>query len=302
MTGKILRTRIISAVIVISAMIGALWIDRIHRSGWGLATTMAIFVTMGLREFYRMANARGWHPFSAFGIVMGVLLVFGHERWCLEKWHNVPRLSPDLFTSLLAVTVLGVFLIPIIRRKPMGATADISTTFLGLIYVWFLPSFMQRLRHLGMPGANGWATDGVEFVVVCIFVAKCSDVGGLLVGSKLGKHKLCPVISPKKTVEGMLGGILFSVAAISLLAARTHGAINMLSWPSIIGLGVVLAVSSLLGDLVESVFKRDTEIKDAGTSVPGFGGVLDLVDSLMLSAPAMYYYLVVICNARAGGG
>ncbi len=297
-----LRLRIVSAVIVGTAMVGALWADLHYESGWGLAAAMAVFTFMGLREFYRMARGRGWQPFSWFGMILGPALVFGHERWCLEKWHSLERLHPDVMTTLVAATVIGCFLVPVVRRQPLGAMANIGTTLLGLLYVWFLPSFLPRMRHLSLSGSDGWVSDGVEFVVFCIVGAKAADVGGYLVGSRLGRHKLCPQLSPKKTWEGVAGGVAASVAVVSLIAARTHGAIAGLGWPKVIMLAVVLALSSLLGDLVESAFKRDSEMKDAGTSIPGFGGVLDLVDSLMISAPAMYYYLILVGGARAGAG
>lgn len=296
-----LRVRILAAIPIMGFTIICLWYDSRHGTGWGLAASMACFTVLALREFYAMTRTAGFHPYSRFAVPMGAVLVFGHERWCLEKYHGLERLNPDLMSTLVAFVVLGCFLMPVLRRKPEGALGDIGSTLLGLIYIWLLPSFIMRLRHLGVPGADGWRMDGIELVAVCILVAKCSDVGGYIFGSMYGKRKLCPTISPKKSWEGLIGGVALSVATICLVALGTpYGAVAALGWAKVVALGVVLALSGLLGDLVESVFKRDAEVKDAGSSVPGFGGFLDVVDSLMVSAPAMYYFMI-LCGGAAPG-
>lgn len=290
--------RIIAALVVTGATYGALYLDAYHATGWGFATVMAFLAVGGLREFYRMCSAQGWEPFKLFSYVMVAMLIFGTELWCLQKYHNLPRARPDVLMSLIAAAVMGTLLLQLFINGPKNTMGNVAGTLLGLIYMWFLPSFLIRMRHLGFH--NGWVTDGVEFIVVAIFVAKVSDVGGLLVGSSIGKHKLCPTISPKKTWEGTLGGIAFSIGTISIMAwSAPHGAIYALGWTRIVILGALLAIASLTGDLIESAFKRDCQVKDAGASVPGFGGILDLVDSLMVSGPVMYFFLI-LCGATGG--
>lgn len=291
--------RILAALVVTGGTYGALYADAYYGTGWCFALIMSLLTLGGLREFYRMCRAQGWEPFELFSYVMAPLLIFGTEFWCLQKYHDLPRMRPDVFSTLIAAVVMGTIFMQLFAHGAKNTMGNIAGTLLGLIYVWFLPSFLVKMRHLGI--ANGWESDGVEFILVAIFVAKTSDVGGLLVGSQIGRHKLCPSISPKKTWEGTFGGIAFSIGTISLMAwSAPHGAIYALGWARIIPLGAVLAIASLLGDLVESAFKRDCQVKDAGASVPGFGGVLDLVDSLMVSAPAMYFYLIIFCGAEAG--
>ncbi len=293
-----LKTRILAAVPIILVVYFALRHDACSGNTWGLTAAMLVVTVMALREFYRMARARGAEPFSLFGCVIGALLVLVHERWCWEKWHGLERAFPDLMSTLVAVAVLGTFLLQGLRPDMRGAMFNISTTMLGWIYVWFLPSFLPRMRHLSL--RHGWEYDGIEFVFICIFIAKLSDVGGLLVGSHLGRHKLCPNLSPKKTWEGLAGGMIFSMGSIAAIAGFCPAsAIASLGWGRILVLGALLAVAALLGDLIESCFKRDSQVKDAGTSVPGFGGVLDLVDSLMVGAPAMYFFLI-LAGAHAG--
>lgn len=295
-----LKARIAAALVVVASMYFLLYLDTVHASGWGFATVLAILGVMGLREFYRMTEAKGWAPFHLFGYAMMILLVYGTELWCLQKYHDWERFQPDIFSTLLGVSVLGTLMLQIWINGPRGALGNVAGTLLGLVYIWYLPSYLLRIRHLGLN--NGWEIDGIEFVLTCIFVAKVSDVGGLLVGSSLGKTRLCPTLSPKKTWEGTIGGVFFSMGTIALMAAfNPGGAVVLLGWPRILLLGAILAVSSLLGDLVESAFKRDCEVKDAGGSVPGFGGVLDLTDSLMVSAPVMYFYLTMN-GARPGAG
>ena len=293
-----IKKRIAAALVVIGFTCGALFADTYYGVGWGFASVMAILAVGALREFYHMARLHGWTPFSWFAYLMAPLLYFGTEIWCLQKWHDLPRLRPDLFSTLIGLAVMGTLMLQIFTKRGKNTMGNVASTLLGLVYIWFLPSFLIRIRHLGL--SNGWQVDGVEFIVVCVFVAKASDVGGLLVGSKWGQHKLCPELSPKKTWEGTFGGIFFSVVTILTMAYfGTGSAIARLGYARLVILGVILAVSALLGDLVESAFKRDCEVKDAGASVPGFGGILDLVDSLMVSSPAMYYFLI-FSGAQAG--
>ncbi|MBN1256515.1 MAG: phosphatidate cytidylyltransferase, partial [Planctomycetes bacterium] len=164
---------------------------------------------------------------------------------------------------------------------------------MGLVYVWFLPSFLAKMRHLGFPGAHGWRLDGVEFIIVTVFVAKICDVGGLFVGKRYGRHKLCPHISPNKTWEGFGGGILASVGlAVYMSYTAPESVLGVMGLLPVIIFGVLMAVSSLLGDLLESAMKRDSEMKDAGGSIPGYGGMLDVADSLMVSGPVAYFFFI----------
>lgn len=290
-----LRYRIPAALVITLVFSGCMWIDATDAMSWCMSAFFALGTIMVLREFYRMVEVKGARPFTGFGMLMGVVLVFAHDRWCWEEWHGVTRTVPDVMNTALAACVLGGFALQGIRRSPDGAMVNIGTTLLGLIYVWFLPSFLIKIRHLGLPGGSGWAIDGAELIVVSILTAKMSDIGGFFIGRSFGRHKLCPTISPKKTWEGLFGGIvacILFVLAIKMMAPSSATA--TLSFMYCCIFGFLMAVSSLLGDLIESCMKRDSQVKDSGTAVPGFGGVMDVVDSLMVSGPVAYFFFILI--------
>ncbi|MHC4883752.1 MAG: phosphatidate cytidylyltransferase [Planctomycetota bacterium] len=290
-----LKYRIPAAAVIVIVFCACIWYDAQHAMSWCMSSFFAVGTVLVLREFYRMVEAKGVKPLVTFGLIMGVALVFAHDRWCWEKWHGEPRSLPDLMNTALAVCVLGSFALQAIRRGAEGAMINIGTTLLGLIYVWFLPAFLIKIRHLGLPDANGWVLDGAELVVVSIMVAKMSDVGGFFVGRSLGRHKLCPTISPKKTWEGLAGGIVASILLVQVIRlAAPDGATASLTLVQSCIFGLLMAVCSLLGDLVESCLKRDSQVKDSGTVVPGFGGMMDVVDSLMVSGPVAYFFLLLV--------
>lgn len=150
----------------------------------------------------------------------------------------------------------------------------------GAVYVGLLVSYLVFLREL---------ESGGRWIVVLSGVTAGSDTGAYLFGSTLGRRKLCPGISPKKTVEGALGGLLCGVAAAVLMAALLFNDLNLL-W--IAGMAIVLTGVGILGDLTESIIKRGTGTKDSGRLLAGHGGVLDRIDSMLMTAPVFYYLLM----------
>ncbi len=174
------------------------------------------------------------------------------------------------------------------RRWASGAIGDIAVTLLIIFYLGLLPHYLLRIRHAG----------SVWLLLYFIAVVKFSDIGAYFTGYALGRHKLIEWLSPKKTVEGFAGGILFSMIASTILtqwvgipmgpdgqalAIRPAGAAIF---------GLLMAVLGQAGDLLESLFKRDAEAKDSAAIIPAFGGILDLLDSLLPTAPVAYYVLV----------
>jgi phosphatidate cytidylyltransferase len=162
--------------------------------------------------------------------------------------------------------------------------AKISGTVLAVAYVGLLGSFTIQLR---------WAEgrhQGLMAVVFLVATAKGADTGAYTLGRLAGRRKLWPRLSPKKTIEGAMGGLAFGVGAALLVAAiaRYGLAIPAFSWPIVALYGLVIATVAQLGDLMESMIKRDCERKDASQAVPGFGGVLDVLDSLMFAGPVAY--------------
>jgi len=157
----------------------------------------------------------------------------------------------------------------------------------GLMYVPWLLSFITKIYYF--PGLT--AGDGAFYVLYFILVTKFSDTGAYCVGSLIGKHKMIPRISPGKTWEGFGGAILGSVA-VSVVFAHFAGAhLKGMTLTHAIVLGVILSIGAVVGDLIESLFKREAGLKDSGKLFPGIGGILDLLDSLLFNAPLMYLYL-----------
>jgi phosphatidate cytidylyltransferase len=165
-------------------------------------------------------------------------------------------------------------------REPGEAIRRLSLGYWVVGYLGFMTSFFVQLR---------WLSHGVAALAVAIFVPKCGDIGAYFTGRAIGRHPMAPTLSPKKTWEGAAGGLAASVVTALLIKAITP---DFLSWVSAAGFGVVVGAVAMVGDLMESLIKRDSGMKDASQVVPGFGGVLDVVDSILFSAPVSYWWLL----------
>ncbi len=298
-----LYKRILIGVPLFFIVYGILWWEAGVGSAWGITLAMMIASLACLREFYRFARCKGWLPFALLGYIMVVVFSLAHEQWLLVTWHDgahlVPEDLPGVYVSVISIFVLLVFLGPLVRNRTENAMGNIGSTLLGVAYCWYLLFFAPKIRHLGL--RHGWAYDGAELLLISVFIAKLCDSGGYFVGSRWGRTKLCPNISPKKTWEGFLGGIVACLGTMALVIwGEPDSAVASLGWGKAMLFALLLAVTSLLGDLVESCLKRDSQVKDAGGTMPGYGGVLDVLDSLMVALPAAYYYLVLVCGAHPG--
>jgi phosphatidate cytidylyltransferase len=198
-----------------------------------------------------------------------LLIVVVHE--------GVPKILIVGLLGIVAIIMAGFFISPIVAKHRLPGWA---AYIFGVLYVGLLLSHYILLRNL---------ENGVALVFFVILVTWLSDTGGFSVGKTLGKHPLAPRLSPKKTIEGLLGGILFAVVG-AILSQITF--VPFFSLGECVMLGVGLALLGALGDLAESAIKRSVSIKDSGTIIPGHGGVLDRVDSLLFTGPAMYYYVM----------
>jgi phosphatidate cytidylyltransferase len=200
---------------------------------------------------------------------------------------NHPSLANDFETPFLILFVLGLCVRQFVSKSNTAGILAISVTLFGLMYVPWLLSFITKINYF--PGlAPG---DGPFYVLYFILVTKFSDTGAYCVGSLIGKHKMIPRISPGKTWEGFGGAILGSVG-VSLLFVQLAGShLKGMNLTHAVVLGVLLSVGAVVGDLIESLFKREAGLKDSGRLFPGIGGILDLLDSLLFNAPIMYLYL-----------
>lgn len=258
-----LLKRIISAVFLIAVIIAAITIR------WFFSIAIMFFIVLGLYEFFTMLEKKGISIYKYVGIGMGAIIplsiIFRFEL--TKKWELL----------FIALSLLFLILMQFRRRQNSGVIVDISTTLFGILYVsWFL-SFLIKIRF--MP-------NGAGLLAAVLLMTKLGDVGAYLVGSRFGKTPLMPRISPKKTVEGAIGGLLFSV--LGALASKAFLNFNYLH---LIIMGCVLGILGQLGDLSESLIKRDCGVKDSGNLLPGMGGILDELDSLLFTAPVFYFYL-----------
>jgi phosphatidate cytidylyltransferase len=270
---------------------------------WVLFTVVAM-VLLAQRVLYGLIEDKGARPVVGFGLVAGaalpVVMYIGNE------YHA---------TVLLTVTLLVVMIAQLRRRQVTEAMASISGTFFGVFYVGWLLSHVIPLRFFterivedeGALAASELGLvpqTGAFLLVFCLTVVVLCDTGAYFAGRAYGKRKLAPSISPGKTVEGAIGGViagtLGGVACKLVFDFLWPSLTAILSWPLIVTLGVVLAAVGMVGDLVESLLKRDAQVKDAGALLPGMGGLLDRIDAPLLGIPVMYYLMLFYVWLRVG--
>lgn len=227
---------------------------------------------LGLMEYFKLVENRVDQRMKAMGILWGLLLAGG--------------LYVGSSQVIIAMLTLGFIAICLLRLSRVGDIStvfqDIGYTFLGPLYVGLLLGHLSLLRGL---------VEGREWTLLLFFTIWMSDIAAFYTGLSIGRHKLYPEISPNKTVEGAIGGILGSLLIVA--SFKTWYMIQ-LTFTDVAVMSVGIAVMGQLGDLCESMFKRASGVKDSGGLIPGHGGILDRFDSILFAAPFLYYYLVFI--------
>ncbi len=244
----------------------------------------------GLWEFYGMLDNKRLPNFRVFGLICAVLF-FVVNFYSLNV-NDTPLRANNYEMGILLVFLLGVFGRQLFTRarENIPPLETMAYTIFGLLYVPWLFNFITKIIFLVPRDAHGGLT-GQYFVLYLIAVAKFSDMGAYLTGSLIGKHKMVPHISPGKTWEGFGGALAFSLLASYGLRALLPVKLGLLSFTDATILGLVLSVAAVIGDLAESILKRGLNMKDSGKLLPGIGGVLDLIDSLLFTAPLLFFYL-----------
>ncbi|MBD1807288.1 phosphatidate cytidylyltransferase [Microcoleus sp. FACHB-SPT15] len=289
--------RILSGIIAIALALG-----MIILGGWYFTLGFSIIVYLGLLEYFQLVRAKGIEPAAKSTIVVSLLLLV------------TATLSPTLTDAVFPIA--GTFICFYLLFQPKMATiADVASSILGLLYGGYLPSYWVRLRvgltHASslpldatasannLPLGGYWPSSWTDFSALpealtatllgfgCIWAA---DIGAYFFGKFFGRTRLS-IISPKKTVEGAIFGVAGSIAVAIVGAWYLH-------WPSWqvsgIILGTLVGIASLLGDLTESMMKRDAGVKDSGQLIPGHGGMLDRTDSYVFTAPLVYYFVTLL--------
>ena len=294
---QVFLRRLVSTVVLWTIIIAALFSGNRLISDYVFLLLMVFLAASGLAEFYGLVEKRELVCFKITGLLGGVLLMVG--TFLNLTGHIGTRGSParvnDFETSFLILFVLGLCVRQFLSRSNTTGILAISTTLFGMMYVPWLLNFIQKINFF--PGIEN---HGKFYVLYFVIVTKFSDTGAYAVGSLIGRHKMIPRISPGKTWEGFGGAVIVSTAASLVFVQFLGHKMPGMNLVHAIVLGVVLSLAAVLGDLIESLFKREAGVKDSGKLFPGIGGILDLLDSLLFNAPIMYLYLRHVLTRPTG--
>ncbi|HTK37422.1 MAG TPA: phosphatidate cytidylyltransferase [Pyrinomonadaceae bacterium] len=274
-----MKTRILTAAIALPILIASIALPSYYpQTVWLFVIIAAIALAAGLFEFYSLTKKLELKADAAVAYI-GATVLF------LAFLVDAPGKAPDLLLLVLALFVIAVVISQAFRFQIdfSKMLTGIGVTALGVLYVAFLGGFLVSTR-VGFEGHPYLSTHLLGYFFL---VLMGSDTGAYFTGRALGKHKLAPKISPGKTWEGLVGGI---IAAAAFAALATFWFFPELTYQYSIPLAVVMAIVGVLGDLAESAMKRGANAKDAASVLPGHGGFLDRLDSLLLNAPILYYF------------
>lgn len=285
-----LIVRTLSGAVLLAIVVAAAYMGY-----WGFGTLMLLITVIGVWEFYKLVAAKGVEPQRGLGMLISTIYVLGcvislgawvnyvdngKLDWAAKAVYEV-GLVASFVVLVVGIALIFVREVFLTKKTPM---LNIASTIMGIFYVAVPMSLMLTVPLMLSP--LGWTPLVFLFY---LFIVWGNDVFAYLVGITLGRHKMCERLSPKKSWEGFVGGVIGAMAMGAVGAVVVGG--NLGVW---LGLSVVVSLSSVVGDLVESMFKRDAGVKDSGNILPGHGGILDRFDALILSAPFAFIYLVVV--------
>lgn len=268
-----LRHRAINSALLIIF----LWLLVFILPIWIYTIAVVAVVGIGLYEFFNMVSKKGIPIYRYFGIIVGCLIPV--------TTYLQLRSSAEIEFVMITAICFCVFLLQIARRKTEYALVGIATTFFGIFYIGWLFSFAIKLRILPPLGM-----DGRFLILYLLLVTKSGDITAYFIGTFFGKHQLIPRISPKKSIEGAVAGCIVSF----IVAVGFRSLLPAVSIINICAIGLLLSLVGQVGDLSESLIKRDCQVKDSGSLFLGLGGMLDLIDSLIFTTPIFYFYLRLI--------
>jgi phosphatidate cytidylyltransferase len=295
-----LRTRLWMGALLVALTVGVVVVDNLLAPVYPFLflLVLALALVACFELLHLLPGDRRPSAWLCYAAVAGLVTA----NWAAHIWHSPGGPDPEPWHWVLGeftVVVLAAFLVEMaVFREAGHSVVRIALTVWIASYLGVLPSFLAQLRWLSPGGAGITAAEGVLNgatlgLVLAIFVPKCCDIGAYFTGRFLGRHKMAPVLSPKKTWEGAAGGLALAVAA-TIALCRLGPPVLPGIWAEA-GFGLTVGLAGMLGDLAESLVKRDCVQKDASQAMPGFGGVLDVVDSIVFAAPVVYGWL------RAGG-
>jgi phosphatidate cytidylyltransferase len=259
-----LKKRVITGLWGIPLLFAAIWFDK--PIPW-FTVLVAIWGLLAVFEFYKLVGGTGVLPLTYFGLVWTLLFI-------ISPHFNYDFTVPLLLTSAVVLSLIWL----LFRRQKEGAFINWAWTIAGILYLGWLLSYFVALRGL---------EDGRNWVFLALSANFASDTAAFFAGRALGRHKLAPSISPGKTWEGSIAGVLGAIIASLLFTLLIP-----ISYGQAIVLGLLVSVFGQLGDLVESLFKRNMGVKDSGRLLPGHGGALDRIDSVVFAGVVVYYYVI----------
>jgi phosphatidate cytidylyltransferase len=274
---RALRTRLTIGPILLLTLLGIYLLDSHVTRGRVAAAVVALLGMVGLFEYVRMMRGAGF-PIGR-KVLLGAGAILHAMPFFFDSWGDLDaELYPPVLITVGLVFVLSVRALA--RTRMHQGLEEVGSTLLGFVLLSWPLFFTQGLGLRSVPA-----------LFFAVLVAKSGDIGGYFAGILLGRKKLIPHVSPGKSVEGALGSLIFAAIVAILLRPLLAQAVSVTLWVTV-GLGVLINVTSQLGDLVESLLKRRCGVKDSSQMLPQHGGVLDLVDSLLFSVPAFFFVLV----------
>ncbi len=257
--------RVLTAAVALPAILAVLLLAP----PWATVALVAAALVAGLAEFFGLLRARGMRPLRGSGALLAAA-VFAEVVW-----------PASLRIPLWPLAVLLVLTVALLRGRDHESVSAAAATILGAVYLGGLGGTIAGLRTLPSPDGGSWR------VVLLLATIVLSDTFAFFVGHAVGRRRLAPKVSPGKSVEGALGGLLGGV--VGVFAVRQL-ALPQMPAAHALALGLLVSAMGILGDLEESLLKRWAGVKDSGTLFPGHGGMLDRLDSLLFGAPVLYYY------------
>jgi phosphatidate cytidylyltransferase len=272
--------------IVTGTVLGVIVLLSLINGGWALFVITLLFILFATKEYVVILKHKGFYP--SIKVMLFADLFFAILAY-LNKFNMVSfAVTISSITAFIWVLFKG--------RQPY--IANVATTILGFIYGGLFPLYLIFLRDIGSTPTyehllkSTGDCAGLGFVVLLFFGVLLTDTGCYYFGSKFGKHKLAPIVSPNKTIEGSIGGTICAVG-VSVLIGKVF---LSMSYTHCVIAGVLIAIFAQIGDLCESLIKRDAGVKDSGNTLPGHGGFLDRTDSYVFTLPVLYYYFQYIVN------
>ena len=260
--------KLFPSIAVSLSLVALVWFALAYRREI-FAVVVAMAVLLGIREIVRAFNASGIYISSAGLMIAALALSYA-------TWNG--GVAGLAVATAIAIPVL---LIQLLTRGPEGFVASATATTFSLLYLPFLAGFLILL---------GRTSTGLERVMTFVVLVGCNDTFGYIVGVLIGKHPLVPNISPKKSWEGLIGSLVFTTAGGILSFTYI---LEMQWWIGAV-VGLMIVFTATCGDLIESAMKRDLALKDMGSLLPGHGGMLDRLDSVLISAPALWLALELV--------